>query len=176
MSQVNIFMLADDVKEFAKFACEDCGMIMLQGSRFETDKPEPVVDFDTLNGFQEMTLIDATLFEKYHLRKMDSGIWMYDMFKAPSIEFSVPHFLDNGRLLSGRIYAKIGWLDSNEDNRLYKSGYGKLERRIKRDYHKIEGSWWVSSRVKTWSLDGGVLAFGSELAMSKSLTPENFRA
>jgi len=176
MSQINVFMLGDDIREFAQFASDECGMILLEGDQFDSPAPNMLVGMEDAEASRAVTLIDSALFDRYRPREMHGGIWMYDQFKTPAIEFCVPRLLEDGRLLSGRIFAKIGWLDSADDNRVYKASYAKLDRRLKRTYHKVEGHWWVSDRVRAWSLDGGVLAFGSQLGLSRSLISTDVEA
>lgn len=176
MSQINFFMLEPDVHEFFSVILQKEDMVVLSGDAFDTDTP-PLVETPTaLKGVTVTTIVSRALFSIYKPSKCNDGFWRYDLFKSPAIEFSIPHHLEDGRLISGRLFAKIGWLEPKENNRIYQSCYNRLIRWIKKSYHQIPDDWWVSQRVQDWSLAGGVLAFGSPLALSRQLTEKDVEA
>ncbi len=72
-------------------------------------------------------------------------------------------------VVSGRIFAKIGWLETTEDNALFRSWYRSMERWIKTRYRRVHRHWWVGPVAETWSRQGGRLALGNELAMQLTL-------
>jgi hypothetical protein len=81
-----------------------------------------------------------------------------DMFKDPHIQWS-RSYREGRTLFSGRIYAKVGWLDSPAANLTYRRWYDALARWIRKRYDRRSG-WWVSPRAKAWWQDGNLLSFG----------------
>lgn len=93
---------------------------------------------------------------------------MFDMFYDPCIDFSRCRTC-NKRLVNGRIFAKIGWLDPKEANTVYKKWYGTIERWLKKQYRRVNKTWWFGQGAWEWSMGGGICSFGDEWAFSTSL-------
>ena len=100
------------------------------------------------------------------------GQYLYRLYETPVIEFSKSYFCDKQTLVNGRIFAKVGWLDDEKDNKIFKSSYSRIERWIKKRFLKIRDLWWVSPQIEKWSDEGGELALGSPLAYKTTTLKE----
>ncbi len=172
-------MLDIDVIDFLHLVRDKKKFVILEKYSFSTETPQPYMGpiNNLLIDNESLLLIDSFLFERYK-PKFDQSLkkWIFSSYDSPIIEFRIPKILEDNRLLNGRIYSKIGWLQSDEDNKKFKSSYGKLERLIKSRFEKVSGIWWISDNVKKWSLaSDGVLAFGGELALSRKLLKSDFQ-
>jgi hypothetical protein len=172
MSQVNFFMTAEDEAAFLDFLFSRTDTHVLEGRFFDSRNPDPLSSKDEVRQADELTLVNKELMPKPIPGSHGSGGYLFDMFYDPSIEFSRCG-TSKKRLLSGRIYAKIGWLKSKEANAVYKKWYGSIERWLKKQYRRVDKIWWFGPGAWEWSMAGGVCCFGDELAFAASLATVN---
>lgn len=78
------------------------------------------------------------------------GNFSFDLLKDAHIEFS-RCFVDNGILVLGRIFAKLGYLHDDKYNKVYKQWYSSIKRLIKRNYRKIDNHFWIGKHTEAWS-------------------------
>jgi len=172
MSQVNFFMTKDDEDAFLDFLFSRKDTHVLSGRFFDTRDPTPLLSKTDVSDVTELTLVNKEIMPQPATDKHGSGAstgkFLFDLFRDPTIEFSRSR-LSKQRLLSGRIYAKIGWLQPKEANAVYKSWFGSLERWLKKYYRRIDKTWWFGPSAWDWSRAGGVCCFGHELALAASL-------
>ncbi len=168
-------MIKDDKVDFLNFILSK-EIIAYDGRFFNSKSPESIKDVNKLSACKEITLIEESLSNNYYPiyegRGEFEGKWCFDLYNSPNIEFSVPYKVKSNELVSGRIFAKMGWLKNDEDNKKYKSSYRKLERWIKNNYSKYDEIWWISERVRDWSAAGGFLCLGDQNAGKVRLSKE----
>jgi hypothetical protein len=168
MSQVNFFMTAEDEATFLDFLFSRTDTYVLEGRFFESRNPVPLASRNEVGQADMLTLANKELMPEAIAGSGGPGAYLFDMYYDPHIEFSRCR-TSNKRLLKGRIYAKIGWLKRKEANVVYKKWYGSIERWLKKEYRRVDKTWWFGPRAWEWSMAGGVCCFGDELAFAASL-------
>lgn len=123
MSQVNFFMLESDERNFlAALLCRP-DTVVLAGRFFQSPAPPPIRTLPNPKVTQ-LTIVKAELLTYYPPVLVERGpyesMYTFDLFKSAHIDWSRSG-LDGKVLVSGRIYAKVGWLSSPEDNRAYRT-------------------------------------------------------
>jgi hypothetical protein len=154
VSQVNFFMMPEDEAEFAEVlgARGDTRVFPSRGLEVAaTVHAHGLVLFNRTLGWP--AVVDAIEGEE-PVRAFTT----LDSFKDPHVEW-LRCYREGRTLYSGRLYAKIGWLDSPAANVTYRRWYDALARRIRHDYSRQDG-WWVNPRASTWWQEGGLLSFG----------------
>lgn len=161
MSQVNFFMLENDEREFVEMLSARGDTLMFSGYFFPVKRPTPTRDLPPIGSERVVTLVNSRLRPDPECEGRGAGdfaeLYLFDGLKYPQCEFSRCRFQD-GILLDGRIYAKIGWLESPTENRIYRSWYSSIERWIKKRYRRHR-SWWLGPAAEVWSLTGGQICF-----------------
>ncbi|MCC9658817.1 hypothetical protein [Rhodopirellula halodulae] len=172
MSQVNFFMAATDESEFFGFLSQRGDTTAVAGRSFPSSSP-PTLDLSLpgLPNGNDITLLHREISQTPSCG--DDGLFRYELFRHAFIEFSRSVRSDEV-MISGRIYAKIGWLDDSEANEAFRAWYNSIERWIKKRYSKIHDHWWVGPSAETWSRSGGQLALGNTLAARVSLADGPF--
>ena len=163
MSQVNFFMLPEDEDQFVSFLAARSDTHILIGRSFSSPEPQPVRELPPASETSHVTLLNAKIRPTPSCRPSASGAsggaYMFELMRDPFIEFSRSSLCDD-LLLPGRIFAKIGWLDSQEGNRQFKLWYSAIERWLKKRYQKYRDHWWFGPEAEKWSLAGGLVAYG----------------
>ena len=142
MSQVNFFITEEELNEFKEIILNKNEMTILD----ETGKT-----VDELNPNKNYTILINKISEKY---PPSNGL-----FKSACIDLKTPDIIKEG-IVNGRIFAKIGYLETTEENKIYKSAYSKLERWLKKRCNKLDNYWWYSQKIESWSKNGGHLFLG----------------
>ena len=154
MSQVNFFMLPEDESEF---------LHMLEARGDTRLFPTRGIDLPAGLDSYRLVLLNRNLgwparVGAIELEAPTRATTTLDLFKDPHIEWA-RSYRDGRTLFSGRIYAKVGWLDSPAANQTYRRWYDALARWIRQRYERQDG-WWVSPRVKVWWQEGNPLSSG----------------
>jgi len=158
VSQTNFFMVERDEQEFLAFLRSRPGIHFLVG-RFH-DKPDPEFE-EELPPFgdrREVQIVNAAI--RWPLRLSARGAaefegkYLLDLFRDPHIELRRCH-VDNGCVLPGRIYTKVGWLPDPSENRVLRSWYDSVARWLKKRYKKTEGPFWLGPAAAEWVGRGG---------------------
>lgn len=172
MSQVNFFMTADDENAFLDMLLSRVDTHVLLGGFFDSSSPIPLLSKAKVGKVKELTLVNKDIMPQPIASGPGegelAGKYLFDMFYDPAIQLTRSH-LSKDRLVSGRIYAKIGWLKRKEANAVYKSWYGSIERWLKKRYHRVNNDWWFGPSAWEWSKAGGICCYGDELAFAGSL-------
>ena len=167
MSQVNFFMTEKDENEFIKMIFGRDDTLVIKGRFYKTKSPKPVEKLSKFGKEEEYHLINTQITPKPHCSAKGKGIFFgkytFDSFKDANIEFSRCYY-HNKVLVSGRIFCKLGNLESAEHNKIYKSWYLSLDRWIKKRYKRFNDVWWIGPDAEKWSKKGGRLALGAPLA------------
>ena len=171
MSQVNYFALpSDDAQFFAALSARPDTAIL--SDRCFTSATPIRIDSLPEHHTSELTIAHAALLPFYPPVSVQDGPYQgsyhFDLFRSAVIAWSRSTVTGN-TLVSGRIFAKIGWLESTDHNRLYRSWYGSIERWLKRHMKRVDEVWWIAPEAERWSLSGGVLAFGPGNSMRRGL-------
>jgi hypothetical protein len=171
MSQVNFFMLESDERTFLAALLDRPDTVVFAGRFFESPAPLPLRELPKPE-IIELTIVRADLLTYYPPILVGSGpyqgMYTFDLLKSAHIDWS-RSALHGNALMSGRIYAKVGWLSSSDHNRDYRSWYKATERWLKRNLSRLEDVWWLGPDAEAWSRSGGVLVFGPEPSFRKSL-------
>lgn len=172
MSQINFFMNEKDEIEFFDMIFKRKDTLVLNGIFYDSPNPKPISKISRFGKagklvFTNLKLNVFPLLEKNKVQFEDK--YTFDLFKDAHLEFLRCYYY-NDVLVSGRIFAKIGWLKTKENNKIYKSWYTSIERWIKKKYKQIDKLWWIGPNAEQWSFKGGKLAFGHPNAMAKSLS------
>lgn len=172
MSQTNFFMTHEDEDAFFDFLCSRDDTHVLCGRLFESRNPIPVSTKNGLGKIPDLTLVNKEIMPRLKASARGGGDlkgkYLFDMFRDPAIELSRSR-ISKGRMLNGRIYAKIGWLKPKEANTVYNSWYSAIERWLKKRYRRVDKTWWFGPDAWEWSMAGGVCCFGGEPAFAASL-------
>ncbi|MEZ6094436.1 MAG: hypothetical protein R3C03_09400 [Pirellulaceae bacterium] len=163
-------MNKEDESQFLQMLLERGDTELLVGNAFNSPSPTPANRIDLANAtdVQYFTLLNKSLSQKIRNQPYDDGLFRFSMFRDAHIDFHRCQ-ISNDLITSGRIFAKIGWLDSVKRNTLYRSWYQSIGRWIKNRYRKIESGWWIGPGAEIWSREGGKLALGGRLAKTISL-------
>ena len=171
MSQVNFFMLASDERNFLAALMGRPDTVVLAGRLFESSAPPPIRELPEPE-VTDITILNADLLAYYPPALVErgpyEGMYTFDLFGSAHIDWS-RSVLHGNTLMSGRIYAKVGWLSSPDHNAVYRSWYKATERWLKRNLSRLDGIWWLGPDAGAWSRTGGVLVFGSGPDFRKSL-------
>jgi len=172
MSQVNFFMLPPDEAAFFEALATRADTAVFPGRFFPDSSPAALAQLPMLDDAEPfLTVAFKPLLSAYPPAQVgggsDGGLYHFDLFRSASIEWHRSSLLSTC-LVAGRIYAKVGWLATAEDNRAYRSWYSSLERWLKSRYRRIESLWWVGPAAERWSSEGGLLALGD--SRSKRIT------
>jgi hypothetical protein len=131
MSQVSFFMLENDEREFVEMLSARVDTFMFSGRFFPVKRPTPTRYLPPFGAEGLVTLVNSGLRPSPECDGRGEGdsarLYMFDRLKYPQCELSRSRFED-GILLGGRIYAKIGWLDSQNENRIYRNWYVDREK------------------------------------------------
>lgn len=165
MSQVNFFMLEADEEQFLEMLSRRKDTALYPHGPFQSSHPQSISTVSPFGTRQSYTLLLSSIASPPDEK---SRVYSFGLYTHPIIEYSRSYF-HNDTLVSGRIYAKIGWGKSPENNRLHRAWYTSIERWLKKRYQKVHKIWWVAPEAQLWSLKGGLLALGSPLAMKISL-------
>ena len=119
--QVNFYMTESDEQDFLRFLRSDCGVrIFMDAAPSDRVKPIESLPEKDLPGWSGLWLWDG---ENSPTPKMDyiveQGYYMVDSFTSEVIEF-LRSFMDNGRLVRGRIWAEMDYWTEGEFPRLCK--------------------------------------------------------
>ena len=171
--QINFFMDTEDDNEFINMLLNRSDTIVLLGEFYDTNNPFAIDYIPKYKEANRLMLTNKIINENCYCSKQifkdGREKYMFDLFYDPNIEFCRCYF-NNQILMQGRIFAKVGWLKNEEHNKVYKSWYASIERWIKKNYKKIDNSYWIGKSAEMWSLRGGKLVFGStKNALTKSL-------
>ena len=162
MSQVRFFMLDDDEREFVEMLRGRGDTQLFLHRFFPTKNPEPLTGVPSFQSAKEITLVNAQLRPNPTCTRSgfgeSSGLYLFDDLHDPACEFSRCYF-DGSILVDGRLYAKIGWLQSSAENKIFGSWYRSVERWLKKRY-RSHRSWWFGPRAEEWSLKGGEVRYG----------------
>lgn len=172
MSQVNFFMLSSDTSVFLDMLFSRDDTIVHAGRFFASQSPmalgQPVAAYPD----GHLVLLHAVLGKDVQPSLIESGpfegSYRFDTYKAPVIEFALSE-LQDGTLINGRIFAKIGWLATPEQNRCFRAWYSSIERWLKKHCNRVHGEWWIAPSATDWSKNGGRLALGHMKAKKISL-------
>ena len=171
MSQVNFFMLEGDEREFFAYLRSRTDTAIFRGFQFPTPSPEPLRSLPDPE-LRLLTIAHTDLAKVYPPRQESAaGLYAFPLFRSAWVEWTRSSSIE-GRLESGRIFAKVGWLPEPVHNRIYRSWYAAIERWLKRRLSRLDNTWWIGSGAETWSRAGGVLAFGPGPSMRRSLAEE----
>ena len=172
MSQVNFFMLPLDTQNFIEMLLSRDDTAVLPGLFFPSQSPKPMRLPVASHPERHLTFLHSHLGKDVLPTFVESGSFagsfMYDAFKSPVIQFTFSE-LQNDVLVSGRVFAKIGWLESPEQNQIYRSWYSSIERWLKKNYLRLHKDWWAGPAASDWSKKGGRLALGDVNAKKVSL-------
>jgi len=169
VSQTNFFMNVEDDTEFLDMLSRRGDTAMIAGRFYHSPTPDIGQALPPFGTVQESHLVNLHITPTPTCsHQSDGGLWLFDMFRDVHIEFQ-RCYLHQGILVSGRIYAKIGWCANSQTNKAFRSWYSSIERWIKRKYHSIDSTFWVGPHAERWSQSGGLLAFGNPNAMTRSL-------
>jgi hypothetical protein len=166
MSQVNFFMLPEDEQTFVEML-RDRGDTRFVHGRFHAKPTPPYTNRIAPTGNSEdcVVLVNPAFGDPPILHSRGSGEhegeYGFDLYRDPHIEWS-RCYLDKGRLVSGRVYSKIGWADV--DTRLYKRWYEGIARWIRTSYEPVKG-WWVAPGAASWWRTGHLFCFGDPRAL-----------
>jgi hypothetical protein len=163
VSQVNFFMIDTDELAFvAAVIARGDTHVLPSGSSLAT-LPRTLTALPAHSDAPGITLVHAGM------RPVPPVF--SDAYKDPHIELSRCRLHGSGVLESGRLFAKIGWLDPPDDNKLYLSWYRALERWIKSRYVRTSTGWWIGPGAQEWAAGGGQLQFGGPGALVSSWKP-----
>lgn len=173
MSQVNFFMTTEDERAFFEALSARGDTVIHAGRFFASSDPPALSELPALDRKEPFfTLCHATLRLVYPPLQLVEGPFRgryhYEAYGSAHIEWhrAVPH---RGVLVNGRIHAKVGWLRTDEDNRAFRRWYGSIERWLKKRLRCVDETWWIAPEAEAWSREGGLLAFGDERALRRSL-------
>jgi hypothetical protein len=170
MSQVNFFMLEDDERELLD-AVRGRGDTLLFVGRFHpTARPKPASAIPARERIIVFTPTELAARPVCSARGAGehAGEFLFDLHSDPHIEMSRCR-LRNDVLVSGRIYAKVGWLEDASRNDAYRRWYSSIERWIKKRYRRGRNGWWFGPRAEEWSRAGGRVSYGDSGALVESL-------
>jgi hypothetical protein len=159
-----------DEKNFLDMLFARTDTHVLKGDCFRTSTPAPC-SRSKIGKAGELTLVNSDVMQRPRAHAVGSGEferYRFDMFRDPTIEF-IRCSVKKGRLISGRIYAKIGWLQPKKLNAVYQAWYSAIERWLKKKYRRVHRYWWFGPEAWNWSMKGGVCCYGDEIAFSGSL-------
>jgi hypothetical protein len=172
MSQVNFFMTKADEDAFLDYLFSRKDTHILNDRIFDSHDPCPLNSKEEIGTVTRLTLVNKEIMEQPNASQSGgaalTGKFFFDLFSDPTIEISRSR-LSKERLLNGRVFAKIGWLKPQEENAIYKSWYGSIERWLKKHYRRVDKLWWFGPGAWEWSMAGGVCCFGDEFAFASSL-------
>ncbi len=161
MSQVNFFMLDADEQELVDMLRARGDTRMIEGRYHSTPTP-PFVD-ELPRGARTIELVNLSLTDPpvAHVRgeAESAGMYLFDSYQDPHIEWS-RCYRENGALVDGRLFAKIGWLETPEANANYQKWYSAIRRWITKRYERTGESWWVGPHAARWWREGNELSFG----------------
>jgi len=162
MSQVNFFMVDADEQELVEMLRARGDTKMIEGRYHVTPTP-PFVDELGRQGERVIERVNLALSDPpvAHVQAEGeaAGRYMFDLYQDPHIEWLRCH-REQGALVDGRIYAKIGWLATPEANARYRKWYSAIARWITTRYERTHASWWVGPHAARWWREGNVLSFG----------------
>jgi hypothetical protein len=175
VAQVNFFMDAGDEREFLA-AIKARGDTRLHIGRFFPSPVPPssveVPPFGTQGEIQLTNTVVTSLPRCHGAGGGDhAGEFLFDLHRDLHIQFSRCWWND-GALVSGRLFTKIGWLDNNEANAAGRAWYAAIERWIKHRYKRVRNDWWLGPSAEKWSCSGGRLSFGGAHALTETLRAE----
>jgi hypothetical protein len=163
LSQVSFFMLAADEQAFLSMLLGRSDTLIVPSRFAPTEYPAPSTTLPPPELLETATLVNATLRPRPRFSAPGAGevagTFTSDLFRDPHIRFSRSRLVD-GVLSSGRLYAKIGWLEPEVGNVTYRRWYAALERWIKKRYLRHRESWWIGPAAREWSRAGGKLELG----------------
>lgn len=174
MSQVNFFILHEELSEFLLELTKKGFDFLIENELNDRTKDYSLIINGPIFNSEHIFLIRSDLYDRYsEALELQRKPYKHTLFDHPVIELSFPRKLGVHSMISGRISAKIGWLDNSADNKIFLSSYRQVERLIKKKCSKIDGFWWVSDKVKEWSSrNNGQLFFGDERAYSRTIKKE----
>lgn len=163
-------MTATDESDFTDYLSNRGDTLAVSGRPFSLPDPEYLdLSSDVLPPVKYITLLHSEVSQPPS--RHDDGTYMHHLFRDAFIEFSRCQ-RGNEVMVSGRICAKVGWLEDAEANKVYRSWYRSIERLIKKRYTRVRHEWWVGPDAQSWSRDGGQFALGSTLALHVSLADD----
>lgn len=172
-------MIESELQEFFEFI-KSKEIIIIEGYEFDSENvipsTKPFRSIFTDN--EKILLVNKHLFYSYKPQFIEGrDKWIFPLFETPFIELTFPKRLNKSKIVNGRLFTKIGWLDLDSDNKIHNSSYRKLERWIKKRCLKIKDTWWVSEEIKKWSLEtDGELLFGIGSSFSRKLNINDFES
>jgi len=170
MSQVNFFMKEDDERELLDAVRGRGDTLLFVGRFHRTATPEPASTIPDRERFIVFTPSELAARPVCSARGEGehAGEFTFALYRDPHIEMSRCH-LTNDVLMSGRIYAKVGWLEDESRNDVYRRWYSSIERWIKKRYRRGRNGWWFGPKAEEWSLAGGRVSYGDRGALVESL-------
>src|SRR5262245_51667055 len=132
MSQVNFFMTSDDEHEFFAFLRARGDTAVYSGREFRAQSPQHLGDLPPTVE-RDLTIVHPGLAEGYPTQKDSAtGFYSFPLVHSAWVEWTRSVVVGSGELEAGRVFAKVGWLSSPVDNRVYKFWYAAIERWLKR--------------------------------------------
>ncbi len=169
MSQTNFFMDAKDDAEFCDMLLGRDDTSFVIGRFHATDVPGIKKDLPQFGDKLEIHLVNLVIEPKpICIAKTEDGAWLFDVFRDVHIEFQRSYFKDSA-LVSGRIYAKIGWYADQQTNQAFQRWYSGIDRWLKKRFTKMDSIFWIGPSARQWSEAGGLLCFGPPGALTRTL-------
>lgn len=172
-------MTEADERVFLAALCERSDTDLLLGRFFFDHDPIPLTSLPSLAGDYPdisqslVTLVHRGIEHGKPPTRVESGPYrgqyMFETYRRASIEWSRSYICERGSLVSGRLHAKTGHLESPSANRAYDAWWRSISSRVRRNYTAVGEGWWVAPQAQIWSEAGGVLAYGDPLAKRRSL-------
>ena len=175
MSQTSFFMTKQDDAEFFGAILQRGDTATVMGHLHPSPTPAFGLPLSEFGVRQVIHLVNLHITPTPTCSQQSKeGLWHFDLFRDVHIELQ-RSYIHEGALVSGRIYAKIGWSANAHINQAFSRWFLSIERWLKQRYRSIDPDFWIGPHAEQWSLDGGLLAFGSSNAMTRSLTRDNTR-
>lgn len=162
-------MSAEDDAEFLDMLSRRDDTAVVAGRFYHSSTPDIAFALPSFGTEQESHLVNLQITPTPTCSQLSpEGLWLFDMFRDVHIEFSRCYF-HQGSLVSGRIYAKIGWSTDPQTNKELRRWYSGIERWIKQRYRRVDSVFWAGPHAERWSRSGGLFAFGSQYGMKRSV-------
>lgn len=162
----------DDAEFFDAFS-QRADSATVAGHSFPSPTPAVGLPLPAFGVRQEIHLVSLSITPTPTCsRQSNEGSWHFDLFRDVHIEFQ-RSYIHKDTLVSGRIFAKIGWCADAHTNQAFRRWFSSIQRWLKQRYRRIDSDFWIGPHAEQWSLCGGLLAFGNPNAMIRSLAHDN---
>lgn len=172
MAQVNFFMDERDEADFFAMLQARGDTALHLGRFFSTPEPPVARRLPRFGTRRACVLTNSVITPSARCQARGAGElagkYCFDLFRDLHIDVDRCH-RQGDILVSGRLYAKIGWLESAEQNRKGNAWYGSLSRWIRSRYRRVRDVWFVGPSAEAWSIAGGRLAYGDPNALAETL-------